>query len=206
MSDSSHSRAAKNAPNPESDTRHRLILAMSTALASSGYADISVADIVRIARASRRTFYQHFPDREACFVALLAAGNRALIHSITAAVDTASPWQIRVGQCFDAWLQAAQANPPLMLAWIRDSPGLGPEGQKLRQDFTQRYVEMLQALCADASIVPVSEIRALMIIGGLRELIDAILRTDGLNVDDVREEAVSAITAMLAPDAQIIGD
>ncbi|MFL6125957.1 helix-turn-helix domain-containing protein [Actinophytocola sp.] len=54
-----------------------------------GYRSTTVADIVRRARTSRRTFYEHFAGKEECFVALLTDANDAMIRSITAAVDPA---------------------------------------------------------------------------------------------------------------------
>jgi AcrR family transcriptional regulator len=44
------------------DHRERLIAAMAASVEERGYADTTVADVVRIARTSRRTFYQHFQD------------------------------------------------------------------------------------------------------------------------------------------------
>jgi AcrR family transcriptional regulator len=48
---------------------------LSKGIAQDGYPRTTVADIVRRARTSRRTFYQHFDSREGCFVALLTEAN-----------------------------------------------------------------------------------------------------------------------------------
>ena len=49
-------------PNP----RQRLIDALAASITDVGYSATTVADIVRRARTSRRTFYENFTDREAC--------------------------------------------------------------------------------------------------------------------------------------------
>src|SRR5579875_1927256 len=67
--------------------RERLIAAMATSIADKGYRDTTVADVVRLARTSRRNFYEHFVDRDACFLALFDATNESLMHEIAAAVD-----------------------------------------------------------------------------------------------------------------------
>jgi AcrR family transcriptional regulator len=96
--------------------RHRLLDAMNESLAANGYAGTTVADIVHMARTSRRTFYEYFPDREACFVALLTENTDELINAITSAVDSNAPWQSQVRQAIEAWVKAAQRRPAVMLA------------------------------------------------------------------------------------------
>ncbi|MDT0406846.1 TetR/AcrR family transcriptional regulator, partial [Streptomyces edwardsiae] len=51
--------------------RSRLLDAMNESIVEDGYQNTTVADIVRRAKTSRRTFYEHFASREDCFVALL---------------------------------------------------------------------------------------------------------------------------------------
>src|SRR6185503_15316570 len=64
-----HSPPALLLSTPEKDHRSRLVQGMAIALTEKGYADISVADIVQHARVSKRTFYEHFADKEACYLA-----------------------------------------------------------------------------------------------------------------------------------------
>ncbi|MGK2938338.1 MAG: helix-turn-helix domain-containing protein [Solirubrobacteraceae bacterium] len=42
---------------------------MAAAIQERGLAASTVADVVRHARASRRTFYEHFRDRDDCYLA-----------------------------------------------------------------------------------------------------------------------------------------
>jgi AcrR family transcriptional regulator len=49
--------------------RTRLIAGLAEVLTVKRYADITVADVVACAQVSRRTFYGHFPDKDACFLA-----------------------------------------------------------------------------------------------------------------------------------------
>ena len=49
--------------------RQRMLKAMALAVYEKGYTGTAVADVVAGAGVSRETFYQHFADREACFLA-----------------------------------------------------------------------------------------------------------------------------------------
>ena len=64
---------------------------MSESVADKGYRDTTVADVVRIARTSRRSFYEHFDDRDACYLALFDAVNDALMAEVAAAVKPEEP-------------------------------------------------------------------------------------------------------------------
>jgi AcrR family transcriptional regulator len=49
--------------------RERMIAAAAKAVAERGYVGTTVRDITRRARVSKRTFYEHFANKEECFVA-----------------------------------------------------------------------------------------------------------------------------------------
>jgi len=49
--------------------RERALAAMAEAVGERGYPDTTVRDVLERARMSRRTFYQLFDNREACFLA-----------------------------------------------------------------------------------------------------------------------------------------
>jgi len=66
-----------------------LIDAMAASIEEKGYRDTTVADVVRLARTSRRSFYEHFEDRDACFLALFDATNDAMMRRVAENVDPA---------------------------------------------------------------------------------------------------------------------
>jgi AcrR family transcriptional regulator len=172
----------------------------------SVYPRTTVADIVRRARTSRRTFYEYFDSREACFVALLTDANANQVRQIAAAVDPQAPWQNQVRQAIEAWISSGESRSSLMLNWIRDVPSLGAAARRLQRDGTENFIEMVQALADSdafraAGIGPVSRQRIIMLLGGLRELA-AITVEEGGRASDIIEEAVDASIALLAPRDQ----
>jgi AcrR family transcriptional regulator len=49
--------------------RERLIAGLAAAVAEKGYATVTLADVTRHAKVSRRVFYENFEGKEACFLA-----------------------------------------------------------------------------------------------------------------------------------------
>jgi AcrR family transcriptional regulator len=178
---------------------------MAQSIADLGYGQTTVAEIVRRARASRRTFYECFPDREAALIALLAEANHSLMEAISAAVDPGVPLEIQVRQAVEAWIDRAEAEPALTVTWIRDIPTLGAAARSLQRQATEEFIDMVQSLSStaelrDAGIEPVSHVQAIMLIGGLREL-TAVTVEDGGRLRDVAEAAVSSAIAIVKPNA-----
>ena len=183
--------------------RRRLLDALAACVAEDGYRATTVADIVRRARTSRRTFYQHFEDKEACFLALLSDANQGLIREVTAAVDPKAPWELQVRQAITAYLTTVETQPALALSWIRDLPSLGVRAHTLQRDMLEGFVAVVQALSGTeelkaAGIPPVPRPIAIIMLGGLRELI-AWTVEDGGNLGDITDVAVNAAISLLSP-------
>lgn len=53
--------------------RERLIAAVIAAVAENGYGETTIATIVKAAELSRKTFYEHFANKEECFAAAYEA-------------------------------------------------------------------------------------------------------------------------------------
>lgn len=186
------------------DHRRRLLDALATSIAESGYRATTVGDIVRRARTSRRTFYEHFTGKEDCFAALLAENNAKTIRSIMAAVDPTAPWQTQIRQAVEAWIAHAESATPITLSWIRDLPALDAWTRSHREAM-EGYITLLQNmvdtdLMRAAGIGPIPRQRALILLGGLRELLATTVE-DGGRPADFTEAAVDAAIALLAPRA-----
>jgi AcrR family transcriptional regulator len=183
--------------------RRRLLDGLAAAIRRSGYADTTVADIVREARTSRRTFYAHFADRQECLIALLREANQKTIARIDQAVDPHAPWPAQVRQAIEAWIAAVQADPPITLAWIREIPALGSSARRLQRETMDAFVVLIQRLTDTpelraAGVRPPSSPTAVILLGGLRELIATTVEDDA-DINDLTEAAVSAAMLLLGP-------
>src|SRR5690349_5728075 len=91
--------------------RGRMLEAMALAVAEKGYGATAVADVIAGAGVSRKTFYEHFANKEGCFLAAYDAGVELLLAAIDDAVAAASDWMRAVVDGIDAYLQALADNP-----------------------------------------------------------------------------------------------
>jgi AcrR family transcriptional regulator len=183
--------------------RRRLLEGMAAAIRECGFRDSTVADVVRHARTSRRTFYEHFPSKQACFIALLQEANAAMVSQIAVAVDPRAPWDAQVRQAIEAWIAAAESDLALTLSWIRDLPSLGADARHLQREWLEAFIVLIQNLSDTpelraAGVAPPSRQLAIVLIGGLRELIAATVE-DGGDIGGITEVAVRATQAMLGP-------
>jgi AcrR family transcriptional regulator len=187
--------------------RGRLLDALSESIVETGYRDTTVADIVRRARTSRRTFYEHFAGKEECFIALLTDANTRMIEEITAAVDTGAPWMTQARQAVEAWIACTESAPGIVVSWIRDVPALGADGRALQRDLMAAFVRMVEAMSESPewrSVRPDGVPRGLtiLLLGGLRELIATTVEEGG-RASDITEVAVQATIALLAPPGRL---
>jgi AcrR family transcriptional regulator len=195
--------ATTTATTSQSEFRQRLLDGLAESIEQDGYRNTTVADIVRRARTSRRTFYEHFTSKETCFVALLTDTNTEMIRRISSAVDPESPWASQVRQAVEAWIASAESQPEIILSWIRDVPSLGTAARQLQREVMDAFVTMVQTLCdteewRSAGLGPVPRQLAIILLGGLRELIATTVE-DGGRPSDMTEVAVQASIALLGP-------
>src|SRR3954451_13636131 len=93
--------------------RARMLEATARAVASKGYAKTTVADIVALAGVSRTTFYDHFADKEECFLETYAAGSRRLVAGVAAEVRAtgAVDWPDRVRTGLSRYTEMVAPDP-----------------------------------------------------------------------------------------------
>jgi AcrR family transcriptional regulator len=112
------------------DARSRLIAAMAAAISEKGYAETTVADVVRVARTSRRTFYEYFDDRADCFLAVGDAITDYLLARVARAASREVDWRVQVDRALDAYLGAMAANPRLTRSFVLELFGMGARASR----------------------------------------------------------------------------
>ncbi|WP_370331313.1 TetR/AcrR family transcriptional regulator [Mycolicibacterium hippocampi] len=182
-------------------TAERLLDGLAASIGERGYRDTTVADIVRHARTSKRTFYEQFAGKEECLIELLRRNNADLIATIEAAVDPEEDWRVQIRQAVSAYVSHIEARPAVTLSWIREAPALGAAARPLHRQAMDNLTDMLVTLTGSqgfrrAGLSPVSGPMALILLGGLREL-TALHVEDGGDVRRIAEPAVAAASAML---------
>jgi AcrR family transcriptional regulator len=185
------------------DHRQRLLEALADAIRERGLRHTQIADIVRRARTSRRTFYECFADKEACFVALAREGTTQMIATIEASIDVSAPWDAQVDQAVDTYIQALAEDPAMTATISRELPALGLRGAAVQREGIERYAGfMVRILASDrmtaAGVLQPSLETAIMLLGGVNELvIHAVDHNEPLST--VAEVAKDVIKAVLDP-------
>lgn len=183
------------------DFRRRLLDGLQASIEERGYRETTVADIVRHARTSKRTFYDHFAGKEQCFIELLTANNEDLVATLHDAIDPAASWQEQVRQAVTAYVGTIEANPAVTLSWIRELPALGQDARPMLRRGFGRLAAALTELSAGpsfqrAGVAPLSPAAAVILVGGLRELTAQTVE-DGTPAAGIVEPAVAASIALL---------
>lgn len=134
--------------------RQQIIDAFAQVALEKTYAATTIADIARVARVSKSTFYENFPDKEAVYVALHAQVADAIARALTevrAHQSDNQPWQDRVRALVRAHLEAI-ASQPAHLAQVAIEPQIAsPTARQLKLDAAQRFTALCIDLTADLS-------------------------------------------------------
>lgn len=181
--------------------RQRLLDGLSTSIGERGYRATTVADIVRAARTSKRTFYDQFDSKQDCFLELLRANNEQLRHDIRLRVDPDADWRDQIRQAVRAYVTNIESAPAITLSWIRELPSLGAAGRPVQRHGLQLLTDLLVALSGSpgfqrAGLPRLTPPFAVILLGGLREL-TALAVEDGRDVREIIEPAVDASIALL---------
>ena len=132
--------------------RTRLLEAVGRAVAEKGYADTTIDDIVRGAGVSKKTFYEHFSDKEDCFVVGLRGRRRAALRAgpRRAARDPEDDWLERTRAGIDAYLRWLAAEPALARVFLIEVGAAGPRAAESRERLRDRYAELIGRLQQEA--------------------------------------------------------
>jgi AcrR family transcriptional regulator len=178
------------APN---DYRKRLMEGMSAAVAERGYADTTIADIVRHARVSRRTFYEEFASKEACLLALYVAASERVIRDIAAAVQTSADRDTQIARATEAYLARMAAHPVLTRTLFLEILAAGPAGLQVRREIHARYADFFRGVVEGAGGRLSPELAAAAV-GGINELI----------LQAVLDDRIPRLTELATPARQLL--
>jgi AcrR family transcriptional regulator len=186
--------------------RRRLLGGLAESISERGYRETTIADIVRHARTSKRTFYQEFKGKEECFIELLHTTNQDMIARIKAAVNPEAFWKDQVRQAINAYVAAIESRPAVTLSWIRELPALGAAVRSVQRQNIADLTEMLAVITNNpgfrrAAIPPATPPLSVILLGGLREL-TALTVEDNKDVREIVDAAVAASIALVTAGAQ----
>lgn len=182
--------------------RTRLLLAVVEVVAERGYASATVGDVLGRAHISRQTFYEHFTNKEDCFLAAFDQAADLLIGRIEAALGPAGdPVLVRLDRVFDSWLRGLAATPELARALLVDVYSAGREAVARRLAVQERFAVVIADAVAlgqrwRGGLDPHFIGRA--VIGAVSALVTARIEAGaGTTVPELRAELVAFVGALL---------
>jgi AcrR family transcriptional regulator len=123
----------------------RLRRAVIAAVAEAGYADVTVADIVRRAKVSRVAFYAHFRSKEDCFLAATGEGRQLLagrVRAATRALPPGTPDEEVLRVACREFLGFVAEEPTFARVFYIDMPTAGPRAVARYEAAERRFAEM----------------------------------------------------------------
>jgi AcrR family transcriptional regulator len=163
-----------------SNQRERLLDAVLQVVERKGYAKMSVEDVIALAGVSRRTFYDHFSNKEDAFLAAYDLVVEQLGTAVTAAYDaTADGWPANVARGLDALLRLLAGEPALAHVCIVEVLAAGPNALARRERTMERFRAFLEpGLDASATGPPAPLLAVELVVGGIYEVIYSYVVSD----------------------------
>jgi AcrR family transcriptional regulator len=179
--------------------RSRLLEGMAHAVAAKGYADTTIADIVREAGVSRRTFYEHFSTKAECLIALYGAASHNALKVLRDAIDPGHEWQTQIERALAAYLGCMAQNPVLIRTLFIEILGLGTDGLEARRRVNQEIADFMLGIVngvdgGAALGVPLSADMATAVVGGINELV----------LQYIERDRVGDLLELVAPSSQLV--
>jgi len=161
---------------PAKDHKDRLLSALVTAMATKSYRDVTLADITSSAMVSRRTFYEHFKNKDECLLALARTTSQKIMKSIISSYDPSDDWPQTVTKVTSGYLQFIAEHPTLMYALYVEVAALGQSGLEIRREISHTFAEFLSQqtelkLASSALDHALTKQEALALVAGINELI-----------------------------------
>jgi AcrR family transcriptional regulator len=189
--------------------RGRLLFAIAQIVAERGYAAATVADIVDRASVSRSTFYEQFPDKEACFIAAFDYGVEFVLERMQRAADQleSGDWRARVRAELSTYLTVLARDPAFARALHVEVLAAGPVALARRAqilDLFSRRIESvhLSGRDLDRSLPELPDAAFDLHSGGVDELIRGRLLADpDADLTKLIEPVVSATLIMFGDRA-----
>lgn len=126
--------------------RERLLRAMGRCMSEQGYAETTIADVVRYARTSRSVFYKHFADKEECFLETYKQMNRARIAASRAAADEVSDWNAKLDAGIAAYFRWMAEHPEVAVTTVVAVHSAGQRALQARAEALRQWMRTVRGV------------------------------------------------------------
>ncbi len=181
--------------------RDRMVEAMIDSVSSCSYAETTVADVIGKAGVSRATFYEHFRDKEDCFIAAYQTVMQGMLGAVAgafASVEPDSSWVEKLRVAVGSLFGFIGSNPVAARVGIVEAFGAGSEARNHYQESVSAFLPFLdegRQASSEGDRIPPETAR--LVVGG----ISAILykRASEGEADRLGEDLPAAIYLATVP-------
>lgn len=146
---------------------------MLASVGEQGYATTVVADVIAKAVASRKTFYEHFEDKQACFFAMSDEIVEEWVEQVTTH-DNEGDWREGIHAYVEALFALTLKSPPALRVIAVELTAAGPTGIERRERILARLAQPLCETLGDGS--KDGELVARVIVGAILRILYARAR------------------------------
>jgi len=154
----------------EESQRGRILDAITEAVGAHGYHAARISEVIARAGVSRKTFYEHFEDKERCFIAAYERAFARLLTVTLEAFDAHDAWPDRLRAGMTALLSSLAFDPAVARTCFVEVLAAGPTAVDFRNEAVQGLAQMFDAgrLEVDLDLPPLT---AVSMVGGISEII-----------------------------------
>jgi AcrR family transcriptional regulator len=152
--------------------RERILAAVADVSSVAGYAEMSVEDVIVTAGVSRRTFYEHFKNKEDAFLAAYDVVVAQLLAAVQSAYDKEEGFAARVRAGLEAFLEFLAREPAFARMCIVEALAAGPDAVARRNSAMAAFADVIEenARVLGTPIEP-QPITGEAIVGGIYEVV-----------------------------------
>lgn len=125
--------------------RDRILTAMIRVVGSKGYDATSVADVIEEANTSRTTFYKHFEDKHACFLAAYDEMVERVFATVVSECEGERPWLPRVRKGLATLVEIFSREPELARTALVEVAAAGAEARQRHWEAVSRLTAYLDS-------------------------------------------------------------
>ena len=150
--------------------RSRIVEAMRKAVQEHGYQDASIADAIKRAGVSRKTFYAQFADKEDCFLEIYDEQMGRLQALTRDAFDAQDEWVPSLRAGLAALLNSLAYDPAVARVCFVDVLAAGPRAAQRRNE-AMRELEGILDLARETDGTASPRALGMSMVGGLGEVL-----------------------------------
>lgn len=156
--------------------RARLLAAIAALVAEHGYGRATVTATARRAGVSPNVFYEHFSDKEECFLAAYDVFAAALLARIGEEIAPTLDWHDFISAAAGSYLRALEAERAAARAFLLEMDGAGAEARARRRSAFAAFAAVFrdrheQIRARDPSLGPLPDSVFLGLVHGMRALV-----------------------------------